>query len=183
MRKRIVLSSIGPDQPGIVAAVASILSRYQANIEDTTMTRLASDFAVIMIVSLPQEQSVEVLQQDIKQLEQTHALSVLTHPIPEESEETGKNKMPSAPYMISVAGHDRTGITFHIAQKLADLQVNITDLSAQTIQGEEGLVYIMMVEVEVPSSLDAGMVEKALKSVAEDIGMEVQMRPLDTLAL
>jgi len=64
---RVVISGIGPDQPGIVASVSEILFRHGANIEDSTMTQLADEFAVILLVSLPSTK-VELKSYGLKQL-------------------------------------------------------------------------------------------------------------------
>jgi glycine cleavage system transcriptional repressor len=184
MKQRVVISGTGPDQPGIVAAITHVLNQYNANIEDSSMTRLAREFATILVVAIPPERSVGELTAAIKQLEQSHHLSLLIRPLSAETDvETPHQETTVLPYMISVAGYDRTGITFHISQKLAELNINITDLSAQTIPGDKGLVYIMMVEVEIPKALDIQQVELSLQAVAQSIGMEVQVRPLDALAL
>ncbi|HEY9746794.1 MAG TPA: ACT domain-containing protein [Oculatellaceae cyanobacterium] len=177
-----VISGIGPDQPGIVAAIASILEHHGCNIEDTTMTRLAREFAVILVITVPDGLPFSKLQQEFVQLEDTHNMAILIKPIPEHM--MPEDHLPNNPYMISVAGKDHTGITYHVSQKLAEMDINITDLNAQIIQGDEGPVYIMMVEVDIPPSIIAvSTVEQELKALAEQIGMEIQLRPLETVAL
>jgi glycine cleavage system transcriptional repressor len=176
-----VISGIGPDQPGIVAAIASILYSNGCNIEDSTMTRLANEFAVILVITVPEGLPFSKIQREFIQLEDTHNMAVLIKPIPEHM--AMEEQAPNHPFMLSVAGKDQTGITYHVSQKLAELEINITDLNAQIIQGDEGPLYIMMVEVDIPPSISANTVEKELKTLSQQLGLEIQLRPLEAVAL
>jgi glycine cleavage system transcriptional repressor len=176
-----VISGIGPDQPGIVAAIANILYQRGCNIEDTTMTRLAHEFAVILVISLPEGVIFSELQREFATLEESHNMTALIKPIPPSV--SLDNAVPNNPYMVSVAGQDRAGITYHVSRKLAEMEINITDLNAQTIQGEDGPVYIMMVEVDIPHSIAIDTVRQELQTVAKEIDMEIQLRPLEAVAL
>ncbi|MBI5345287.1 MAG: ACT domain-containing protein, partial [Deltaproteobacteria bacterium] len=51
--KRYALTAVGRDRPGIVAAVTKALYDHACNIEDSTMTRLEDEFAIILIMSAP----------------------------------------------------------------------------------------------------------------------------------
>jgi glycine cleavage system transcriptional repressor len=177
-----VISGIGPDRPGIVAAISEILFRYNCNIEDSTMTRLAREFAVILLVSAPEALPLEALRADFAALEASHDMLILIKPAPELAQSDASRS--GNPYMVSVAGQDRTGITLRVSRALADLDVNITDLNAQIIAGEDGPVYIMMVEVELPEK--PGLeetVRAALRELAGELGVDIRLRPLETVAL
>ncbi len=177
-----VISGIGPDRPGIVAAIGQILLKHGCNIEDSTMTRLAQEFAVILIVSMPDTATLAELQRDMALLEVSHQLTTLVKAIPDALAAQG----PQArnPYMISVAGHDQAGLTFHVSQKLSDLGINITDLNAQVITGEDDRpVYIMMVEVDVPPAISVEALRHDLQALACTLNVEIQVRPLEALAL
>lgn len=176
-----VISGIGPDQPGIVAAIANILYKRGCNIEDSTMTRLASEFAVILIISVPEGVPFSELQQEFATLEESHNMTALIKPIP--ASVSPDSHIPHNPYMVSVAGLDRAGITLHVCRKLAEMDINITDLNAQTIQGENGPVYIMVVEVDIPNFISIDSVRKELQALAGEIDLEIQIRPLGTVAL
>jgi glycine cleavage system transcriptional repressor len=176
-----VISGIGPDQPGIVAAISSILFKHGCNIEDSTMTRLAQEFAVILIISVPDNLPFAQLQTEFSTLEESHNMLILIKPIPGHVDL--ESHVPDNPYMVSVAGHDHTGITYHVSRKLAELGINITDLNSQIIAGEEGPVYIMMIEVDIPPFIAEKTVREEFQSLARDLGVEIQLRPLEAVAL
>ncbi len=49
-----LLSAVGKDKPGIVAAVSAVLFQAGCNIEDSTMARLGGDFAIMLMLRLPE---------------------------------------------------------------------------------------------------------------------------------
>lgn len=176
-----VISGIGPDQPGIVAAIGQILYQHGCNIHDSTMTRLAQEFAVILIVDVPPAASLEQLQRDFASLEGSHGMTVVFKLLAQSG--AVQAHVPRNPYMVSVAGHDQAGITYQVSQVLANLGVNITDLNAQVIPGETRPVYIMMVEVDVPAHVTENTVREALVSLESRLDVEIQLRPLENVAL
>jgi glycine cleavage system transcriptional repressor len=145
------------------------------------MTRLAQEFAVILIISVPDQVPFSEIQREFSALEESHNMTVLIKPVPKS---LGlESHMPNNPYMVSVAGSDRAGITFHVSRKLAEMDINITDLNAHIIQGENGPVYLMMVEVDIPNSIATTTVNNELQTLAKELGMEIQLRPLEAVAL
>lgn len=176
-----VISGIGPDQPGIVAALSSVLFRHGCNIEDSTMTRLAREFAVILTINVPESVSLSTLREDFDTLNDSHHMTVIMKPLPAYLEP--ESHVPHNPYMISVSGQDRTGITYYVSTKLAEMDINITDLNAQVIAGDNGPVYIMMVEVDVPDALTPEEVNRELQELARNVGVEIQLRSLESVAL
>ncbi|MDJ0886389.1 MAG: ACT domain-containing protein, partial [Desulfobacterales bacterium] len=51
--KKIIISVLGQDRPGIIAAIARILFENDGNIENVSQTSLQSEFAGIFIVAIP----------------------------------------------------------------------------------------------------------------------------------
>ena len=67
--KRYALTAIGRDRPGIVAAVTKALYEHDCNIEDSSMTILEDEFAIILIMSMPEKSNTDSLLKDIKNVE------------------------------------------------------------------------------------------------------------------
>src|SRR5688572_26794119 len=57
MTSHYLLWATGADQAGIVAAVARVLYEKGCNIEDSSMLRLGSEFAILLIFSSPRRYS------------------------------------------------------------------------------------------------------------------------------
>ena len=61
--KRVVLSVLGHDRPGIVAAVARVLFQQNCNIENISQTILQTEFSGSFIVTLPAELRLDELRE------------------------------------------------------------------------------------------------------------------------
>ena len=148
------------------------------------MTRLAREFAVILIISLPEKTPLESVEKDLYNMESGLEMTFTIKPLEDhaEADTLDRQSTHAAPYMVTVSGHDQVGITYQVAQKLADLHVNITDLNAQVIDGEDGPVYIMMLEVMLPETLREPDLTQALKPIAEALGVEISCRPIEAVA-
>lgn len=65
MFHKLITCLAGPDRSGIVHEVAGILLKLSCNVEESRMTSLGSDFAVIMMCSVPETVSTRDLKQRI----------------------------------------------------------------------------------------------------------------------
>ena len=180
--KQVYITGVGQDQPGIVAAMTEGINQNQGNIEDSTMTILGSQFAFIMVAGFPDDVTIEMLRKDYMPFEQEKGLIVFVQELTDKTPYTPK-PADAVPYIISVAGGDRTGITYEITRILAKHEVNITDLNAHTIEGETGPVYIMMIETILPDALDRDVFERELAMMGENLNVEIQYHPVEHVAL
>ncbi len=78
--EKIVISVVGTDQPGIVAAVAKILFENQCNIEDLSQTIQQGEFAALFIAAIPPKSSQEALREQLKAGLSPLGLEVLLKP-------------------------------------------------------------------------------------------------------
>jgi glycine cleavage system transcriptional repressor len=61
-----IVTSVGPDQPGILHALASYLSSKKINIDDLYCCVKETDFIVICQVTIPENLDVSMLQMDLE---------------------------------------------------------------------------------------------------------------------
>ena len=66
----LIISAVGSDRPGIVSELTGIITNHGGNIEESRMTKLGSDFTIIMLVTVDPkwEESLIVALQAIKEL-------------------------------------------------------------------------------------------------------------------
>src|SRR5690606_10224474 len=88
----------------------------------------------------------------------------------------------TATHVLSVYGADRLGIVHGVSQALAELGVNICDLQTRVTGSEDAPVYVMLLEVALGPAAPAE-VERALRAVGGETGVEVNLRELDSEAL
>ncbi len=180
MKTFVAVSVLGKDRPGIVADVTKVLFDTGCNIEDSSMTMLASEFAMILLVALPGKLSVKQLSDKFSALcESGLSVSLRTlKPI-----EEVKSCLKGSQYIISVYGSDKPGIVYEVSKYLASKKINITDVqtSISSIGGKH--TYIMFLEVDVPEKMPREQLEIELLKVAELLGVSVSLNPVDSPSL
>lgn len=181
MRKSFVLSAIGKDRPGIVAAVTRVLYESHCNIEDSSMTILKGEFAMILIVSEPESLSLRELQERLQEVERSLGLFIFLKEL-EEIERVPRLSLGS-PYMLSVLGSDKPGIVYRVTQALASCGINITDLNTKALESGELPVYVMMLEIEVPPAVSPEMLNAEMKRLEKELNIDITCKPINSIKL
>lgn len=180
MSRRWILTALGKDRPGIVARVTKILYTLGCNLEDSAMTRLAGEFAVMVVFSARPSVTQARLEQACRPL--ARGLGLVTHvKALTASEAVGRAR--GTPCLITVYGVDRPGIVYRVSALLAGLKVNITDVSTHRSAAAKKPLYLMMLEVELPSGLSVTRLERQLRQLARRLGVAVNLRATDTQVL
>jgi glycine cleavage system transcriptional repressor len=179
--RKLIISAIGQDQPGIVAAFTKVLFESDCNIEDTSMTLLEDYFTMLFIVNASGNLTLEHLENQLTKVLQNFKLKLSIH-------EIDTNERPLAdegrPWMISVSGQDQTGIVFHVTQYLAAEAINIQHLSSKHLprmQGEP--LFLMALEVDVPNHLTDEALQEQLAQIADRENLEIYAEPMGVYTL
>ncbi len=175
MRRWYILSAIGRDRPGLVAELAKLVLECEANLEDSRMTILGTDFAVILLCSASAADAGDRLTLGAKRLERDHGLTILVRTL-----EEGRRPAVPAPgtrlYRVEAAGEDRAGIVASICGALANHGVNIVELTSRSRPGPGGSPhYEMTIQAEVPDALDARVLRDALAAEADRLVLDVAL--------
>lgn len=181
--KRVALTFIGRDRPGIVAAVSRPLLESGSNIEDATMTILEGEFAMILIASLRNERAEKKLRHSFDKLKRRWGLHHFWTPLPGKSVRGEKHPRGTRTYILSVIGRDRTGIVYHASQALARYRLNITDLNSRILGKPGREVFAMILEVDLPARFNVKRLEPAWRNLRRKLGMDVRFHPLEKLSL
>lgn len=178
MKRWFLLSAIGQDRPGLVAELAQLVFDSDANLEDSRMTILGSDFAVILLASSGTAGAADRLLLGAKRLERDHGLTILLRAL--EGQPRGPVPAPGHVAMrVRAAGADKAGIVAGVCRVLAEHAVNIADLATQSRPGEGGSPhYEMSMTVEVPERLDLQQLRKALDTEADRLRVDVELDPI-----
>ena len=136
--KKLTISFLGRDCPGIVSAVSQILGQTGCNIIEVTQTILCGEFAAIFIVQAPENVTEESLhtQLALGLVDAKLDLSVLVRPAVEGRWE---DSVVSQPFVVTVDGPDRPGLIAAMSRVFARHGVNIDSLKAvlgQDVRGQ-----------------------------------------------
>jgi glycine cleavage system transcriptional repressor len=172
---RAVVWTLGADRPGIAAAITGPLFDRGCNLEDTSMTILSGQFAMVLVVEMPEGTGVVELERALRAPADRLDLGLAVRAIgPEEAGADGGEHC-----VLSVYGADHPGIVHRVVTYLADADVNITDLATRVIGEADDPVYAMVLEVTLPSGLPVADLRTGLTDLAAELGVEASIRAAD----
>jgi glycine cleavage system transcriptional repressor len=179
--RRLALTAIGRDRPGIVAAASRVLLAHRANVEDSQMTILRGHFTMMLVVSVPEDADLGTLRDDLEDVRGDLELEAV---VLSELDDVDPESEPEPTHIVTLYGADHPGIVHAATSALAERDVDITDLTTK-LAGEGGdapPLYALMMEIAPPAGLAASELEEALRRVGEEQGVEVSLRALDAEA-
>lgn len=167
----LAIAAIGRDRPGIVAAVTKVLYGLGCNIEDSSMTLLRGNFAMMLVIACPEGVTVGTVHGALAPVcaELGLTFSVL--------EVDDRATVPQPTHVLVVHGADRPGIVFRVCEALAQRHINITDLDSRLV----GDVYALMLELEIASPPDEVRAELAGIASEMDVAITLNDRDVDVL--
>jgi glycine cleavage system transcriptional repressor len=165
----LAVTVLGHDRPGIIAETTGALAGLGLNIEDSTMTLLRGHFAMMLITQGDADGGA--VEEALAVLTADGSLSVSVREVPSES-----GTAAGAAYLLSVHGGDRPGIVSSLAGEVAKVGGNITDLTTRLA----GDLYVLTAEVDLPADVDADALRTDLRRVADDLGVDVSLLPLES---
>ncbi len=175
MEQKYILTAFGKDRPGIVADVTQLIYENGCNLEDTTMTLLAGEFTLIVLLSSLDNDPTDLagrLQTACRRLEQEKGLSAFVREV--ESLE-GFEVGPFSPHTIRLEGMDQAGIVYKISRYLASHGVNIIDLkSKRQFMPQSGTaLYSMEIHVQIPKTVSLDEFDKGLSKIGDELNVEI----------
>ena len=181
---RFLLSGFGRDRPGMVAAVSKLLLDLGANLEDTSMTRLGGQFAMLMLLS-DGDTPLSVREIEAAIARRRSELGALDlHLRVSDVEGDGRRRESEAPrYLIRVAGADRPGIVFSVTNYLASRSINIVDVSSRRLMGSKQAVYLLLLEIILPDDITADEFERGMEQLQARLELDIQVEPIDVMTL
>jgi glycine cleavage system transcriptional repressor len=165
----LALAVIGNDRPGIAAAVTRDLYEIGCNLEDVTSTILRGHFTMVLVIRSPE--TADEVEERLAGTRSEFDLVISVRPVREAEDDAAP-----ATHMVSVYGSDRPGIVFKVAELLAGLGANITDLTSKLMDSGREAVYALMLEVSLPDDLD---LEAELEGLRKELGIDLSVHAID----
>lgn len=178
MRSWYALSAIGRDRPGIVADLAELIYECDCNLEDSSMTILGSEFAVLLLLSSTDPNAEQRLSTGCKRLEWEKRLTVFFRPLEGEPVPYA-TRARARRYALQAVGVDRAGIVAKIARCLADHAVTVAEMTTQSRpEPESGTpIYTMRMQLDVPQQTDAAALTRRLQAIGDELQVDVSFAP------
>ena len=161
----LIISAVGPDRPGIVSELSGIITSHGGNVAESRMTRLGSDFTIIMIVKVDSkwEEALIVSLQAIKDL------SFITKATASNTVITDEN------YQITLRGADNEGIVKVLSKYLVGKSINIlemeTNISNAPITGTP--LFNLIAITTISDNTDFKEIQSDLTLIGKKLGVEI----------
>jgi glycine cleavage system transcriptional repressor len=183
MRRWFALSAIGRDRPGIVAELAELIYEQGCNLEDSSMTVLGGEFAVLLLFSGTGDDLERAVSAACKRLEWEKRLTIFVRPLEGEPRPYGSGEDRDR-WQLTAKGIDKAGIVARVTRALADRDVTIRSMATSARPGAESgtPIYTMRIEVDVPRATRPADLRSELERVADELRIEIALRespPID----
>jgi glycine cleavage system transcriptional repressor len=169
----LVLTAVGPDRPGLVNDLSSLIRQAGANIEDSRMAVLGGEFAVILLISGPPD-AIDRARSIGARIEDGLGLRCIL-------KETSPAHPPSdyLPYRIEVTGADRPGIVQAIAAILASRGINVSSLESRLSYAPFSAtpMFVLEADLQVPSKTVLSELRNEIGVTCEDENLDFRLEP------
>jgi glycine cleavage system transcriptional repressor len=175
MEKKFIMTAFSKDRPGVVADVTEVIYENDCNIEDSTMTNILDEFAIIFLFVGKGDRLNDNLLKDCRRLEREKGITAFIRPVETKDKE---KQIDFLTKIINVEGIDQTGIVFKISKFLANNNINIENLSSRRFTSPESGTphYFMEIKVQVPENISLEHFEEGLSKVSEELNLDIIIR-------
>lgn len=164
---QLIITATGPDRTGIVSDISKIITEKGGNIEESRMTQLAGDFALIMLVTF---------NSPIDELEnQLSILSTLHINIKNATEKQFNDGRETRQIVLN--GADNEGIVHSVTEFLSKNNINIESMDTETAQAPISgtTLFRMQAIIQIPGDVDVHQLENDLAELGENLGVDLEL--------
>jgi len=166
-----MLTLVGEDRPGIVAAVTKALFDGGMNLGEASMLRMGGNFSMLMMVS--GAAGVAAVEDIVRSIAEEMRLHVHVDRIA-----GGLHRHLVPNLHVTVTGADRAGIVAQVTGALAEAGFNILDLASDVAGTVDEPVYIMQIDGVADVPLEE--IEDAVSGLRAK-GVDVRVSPIETM--
>lgn len=171
--KHFVISAVGKDRPGIVNDLSKSILDAGCNVEDSRMTVLGGEFALIVLVS-GSWSAVAKLESQISVLAKKLDLVA-----------TAKYTEPRAvradmvPYQVDVVSMDQPGIVHDIADFFASRAINIEELTSWTYPAAHTgtPMFSLNMTISIPAKTHIGQLRDDFMKFCDELNLDATLEP------
>lgn len=170
----VVLSAVGTDRPGVVNDLSKVILDCGGNIEESRMTALGSEFAMLLLVS-GNWAAVGKLEKALDKLAQDQPLHLTVR---KTDERTGSEDC--MPYGIDVVSLDQPGIVFQLANFFARQNIEIADLATRRYAAAHtgSQMFAIQMTVNIPGSVSIAQLRDQFFELCDQLNLDAIIEPV-----
>lgn len=174
MQQLIVISAVGTDRAGVVDELTHVILDCGGNVEESRMTALGSEFAMVILVS-GNWHALNKLEAAIEKLTRDKDLTVS---IKKTEERRGtENCMP---YVVDVVAIDQPGIVFNLAHFFASRSIEISEVATRRYAAAHtgAPMFSLQMTVNLPSNVHISQVRDEFLEVCDQLNLDAILEPV-----
>lgn len=162
-----VIATVAEDRPGLVSELSAIVTSLGLNIEDSRMTVLGGEFAVLMSVS-GEDAALENLDAQLQSQAAAGGFAFLYR------KTSDRPRVQQQLFAVNVEAMDHPGIVSRVTGFFSDRSVNIRELSTDTERAAHtgAPVFNLTMEVELAEQDGAGRLFEAFDAFCAQEGLD-----------
>ena len=170
----LVISALGEDRPGIVNRLSKVLLDQGCNIEDSRMTVLGGEFAIMLLVE-GKWNTLAKVENVLPELERQLGMTIIAKRTGERA--TGKNLLP---YGVDVVAMDHPGIVNNLAEFFAERNINIEDMSTSSYAAAHTgtPMFAVRMTVGIPADIHIAGLREEFMDYCDDLNLDAVLEPL-----
>jgi len=174
MSQLIVISAVGTDRTGVVQDLTKVIMSCGGNIEESRMTTLGSEFAMLLLVS-GNWHTLSRLQQGLDKLCENGQLTVAIRKT--DAKPPSQNRMP---YAVDVVALDQQGIVFNLANFFASRDIEIADVATRSYAAAHtgAPMFAVQMAVNVPSSVHVAQLRDEFLELCDRLNLDAIIEPV-----
>jgi len=172
MTTKLVISALGADRPGIVDELSNIVYTHALSIEDSRMSVLGGEFAILLLVS-GEQAAIDSLQEQAPEIEQTLQMRLLLKPTAE-SDTIGN----TVPYSVEVAALDHPGIVRNIASFFSKQNINIVNLQTEKYSAPHtgSPMFALHMTIGISAETNIARLREAFMDFCDELNLDAELK-------
>lgn len=173
--QELVITAVGPDRPGLVGRITAPLYEESANVADSRMVNLRGQFAVILLVEVP-ERGIESIQEKLLVLAEELGLTITFR-----GHEAQEDQWPTTvgvPFELRTYAMDQPGLVHRITDLLQRHGINVEELETRSQPRPQtgAPLFSMRLTMTVPSAVPIKKVRRELEELCDEINCDVEIQ-------
>ncbi|MEE4246185.1 MAG: ACT domain-containing protein [Kangiellaceae bacterium] len=176
MSKRLIISAIAPNQPGMASRITQLIEQAGACIEESHMTVMSNEFALIMELSGPHNVLVRLEHQLPTQAQQLGMLTTLKR------SDKSNSAQPATPYRVIVTKVDDRQTINRLTNFFAEHKINIEEINCRTLLAPHSEEMTGEIKMTITPSNDllAEQIRTKFNQLCTELKLSAEISPLIT---
>jgi len=174
MSTQLVISALGADRSGIVDELSSIIASHKLNIEDSRMTVLGGEFAILLLVAGEKSAIQAFIEQQEKIATALHIQLLM------KTTQSVETKSTILPYQVEVTAMDNQGIVHNLAGFFSKKQIGIVDLHTDHYPAPHTgtPMFALYMTIGIPADISISKLKETFTNFCDELNLDAELKRL-----